>query len=50
MLVNVRDAEQTIALPGTWKGHPATDAYTGVQMELGDTLAFAPYEYRILKY
>lgn len=50
ILVNVRAAAQTVALPEDWKNHPCTNLCTNVQESLAGSIELAPYEYRILKY
>lgn len=50
ILVNVRAAAQTVALPEAWQNHTSTNLCANVSEELNDTLSLCPYEYRIFKY
>lgn len=50
ILINVRNATQTIALPGAWQNHTCTNLCANISEELNDTLSLSPYEYKIFKY
>lgn len=49
VLVNVRDKENTLALPEEWAGKSVTDLMTDAKRDLLNAVTLQPYEYLILK-
>lgn len=50
VLVNVRNAAQTLALPDMWQNHTCMNLCANISEELNDTLSLSPYEYKMFKY
>ena len=47
--VNVRNAEQTVAVPDSWKDEDVSNLMTNEVVRLKQELKLAPFEYLILK-
>lgn len=47
VVVNVRDSAQTVALPAAWRTLPRTSLLDGSQEAASESMALAPYAYRL---
>jgi len=47
VMVNVRDKECAIGLPGMWSGRDVTDLLTGEKVHLDRRISLQPYQYRL---